>query len=262
MTTVAVLGLGEAGRAYARGLAAAGADVRGFDPHQRPDGVRHADDVDAAVAGADLVLSLVGAVAAVEVAESVIPRMPSSAVYADLNTASPEVKRRIAGVADGVLVADIAVLAPVHRDGHRTELLASGMGAARAAELLRPYGVPIAVLDAGAGEAARLKLLRSVFMKGLAALVLEATTAARATGAEDWLRGQIARELGPDGPALVERLLTGTPRHAVRRVQEVRDALSGLEAAGLPDDMTRATLAWIERVRASPLPAVSPEQGD
>ena len=32
MTTIAILGLGEAGRRYARGLAHAGADVRGFDP--------------------------------------------------------------------------------------------------------------------------------------------------------------------------------------------------------------------------------------
>jgi 3-hydroxyisobutyrate dehydrogenase-like beta-hydroxyacid dehydrogenase len=249
VTAVAVLGLGEAGQAYARGLAAAGAEVRGFDPHQRPEGIRHADGVAEAVEGADLVLSLVGGSAAAEVADGVMPWMPPAAVYADLNTASPAVKQHIAGVARGVLVADVAVLAPVHRDGHRTELLASGPGAVRAAQLLRPYDVPISVLDADVGEAARLKLLRSVFMKGLAALVIETTTAAQATGAESWLRGQIVGELGPDGPALIDRLLTGTPRHAARRVDEMRDALAELEASALPADMTRATLAWLERLR-------------
>ncbi len=33
MTTIAILGLGEAGRLYARGLREAGAEVRGYDPH-------------------------------------------------------------------------------------------------------------------------------------------------------------------------------------------------------------------------------------
>ena len=63
-----------------------------------------------------------------------------------------------------------------------------------------PFGVPIEVLDGGAGEAARLRLLRSVFMKGLAALVIEGVGAARAVGAEEWLRDQMAGELGPGRP--------------------------------------------------------------
>jgi 3-hydroxyisobutyrate dehydrogenase-like beta-hydroxyacid dehydrogenase len=110
--------------------------------------------------------------------------------------------------------------------------------------------VPISVLDADVGEAARLKLLRSVFMKGLAALVLEGLGAARAVGAEDWLRAQMGAELGPDGAALVDRLVSGSTTHAVRREHEVRAALAALEASGQPADMTRATLAWFERLVA------------
>lgn len=251
MTTIAILGLGEAGRAYARGLRDAGADVRGYDPHQRFDDERfpHADDLVQAVSGADLVLSLVGTGVAEEVAALALPAMGAPAVYADLNTGAPELKERIAALAGDVAVADVGVLAPVHRDGHRTELVASGSGAAAVARILTPYGVPVTVLDGAVGEAARLKLLRSVFMKGLAALVFEGLTAARSAGAEEWLRDQISRELGSDGGALVARLVEGTPRHAVRRVAEVRDALAELEASALPSDMTRATLAWLVRLR-------------
>lgn len=251
MTTIAILGLGEAGRAYARGLREAGADVRGYDPHQRLDDAQfpHADDILQAVSGADVVLSLVGTAAAEEVAALALPAMTAPAVYADLNTAAPELKERIAALAGDVPVADVGVLAPVHRDGHRTELVASGAGAATVARILTRFGVPVTVLDGAVGEAARLKLLRSVFMKGLAALVFEGLTAARSTGAEEWLRDQIARELGSDGDALVARLVEGTPRHVVRRVAEVRDALAELEASALPSDMTRATLAWLERLR-------------
>ncbi|TDN87799.1 DUF1932 domain-containing protein [Microbacterium sp. BK668] len=255
MTAIAILGLGEAGRLYARGLLGSGADVRGYDPHHRlgdPD-VRQFDDLGATLAGADVVVSLVGGGAAASVARDALPLVDASAVYADFNTAAPELKHDIAALAAdrGVAMADVAVLAPVPRAAHRTPLLASGPGADALVVRLAPFGVPITVVGARAGEAAQLRLLRSVFMKGLAALVIEADNAARALGAEEWLRGQMAGEFGADGPALIERLLAGTHQHAVRREHEVRDALAALEATGQPADMTRATLAWFQRIVAA-----------
>ena len=47
-------------------------------------------------------------------------------------------------------------------------------------------------------------------------------------------------------------MIDGTYRHAVRREHEVRDALAAIEEAGQPADMTRATLAWFERINADP----------
>jgi len=144
----------------------------------------------------------------------------------------------------------VAVLAPVERAGHRTPLLASGPGAREFAARVGPFEVPVVVVDGDAGEAARLRLLRSVFMKGLAALVVEGLGASRAVGSEEWLRQQMAQELGPDGDALIGRLVEGSRTHAVRREHEVRAALAALEATGQPADMTRATLAWFERLVA------------
>ncbi|MBD3942286.1 NAD(P)-dependent oxidoreductase [Microbacterium sp. NEAU-LLC] len=254
MTTIAILGLGEAGRRYARGLARAGATVRGYDPaHELDDPeVTQSSTFAAALAGADVALSLVTGQAAESVAREALPHLADGAVYADLNTAAPEVKERIAGLAAdrGLAMADVAVLAPVVRAGHRTPLLASGPGASAFARRVGPLGVPVEVIDGAAGEAARLRLLRSVFMKGLAALVLEGLGAAHAVGAEDWLRGQMAQELGPDGAALIDRLVEGSVRHAARREHEVRAALAALDDSGQPADMTRATLAWFERLVA------------
>ena len=254
MTTIAILGLGEAGRLYATGLRDAGAVVRGYDPSIDISGagVPQAASVAEAVDGADVVLSLVGAPAAEEAARDALAAARGETVFADLNTAAPEVKRRIAAEARErrVPMADVAVLAPVPRAGHRTRLVASGDGAQRFAEHVTPLGVPVEVVAGEAGEAARLKLLRTVFMKGLATLILESVGAARAAGAEEWMREQLAHELGPGGRDLVERLIDGTYRHAVRREIEVRDALEELERLGAADDMTRATLAWFERIVA------------
>lgn len=252
MTTIAILGLGEAGRLYARGFARAGAAVRGHDPHHQlgDPAVPQFATLAETVAGADVTLSLVTGQAAASVARAALPHVPADSVYADLNTAAPDIKQHIAEVAAdrGLAMADVAVLAPVAREGHRTPLLASGTGAREFAARLEPYEVPVDVLDADAGEAARLRLLRSVFMKGLAALVFEGLGAARAAGADDWLRAQMAIELGPDGARLVDRLIEGTRRHAARREHEVRAALESLDEAGQPADMTRATLAWFERI--------------
>ncbi len=252
MTRIAVIGLGEAGRRYAVGLSRAGAEVRGYDPdpRQADPAVPRVDTLAEAVISADVAISLVGTHAAVSVAEQVAPLLLPRALYADFNTAAPEVKSRVAEVAAraGVRVADVAVLAPVTRAGIRTPLLASGPGAARLAESLRPLGVPIDTIDAPVGAAARLKMVRSVFMKGLATLLIETLTAAEAADAADWMRGQLTAELGPDAPALVERLITGTHAHRARREQEVRDALDLLDELGTPDDMTRGTLAWFERL--------------
>ena len=73
------------------------------------------------------------------------------------------------------------------------------------------------MLDGPAGLAATRKLLRSVFYKGMAASIVEALEAARAAGLEDWLRPHIAEELAKADATTVERIVTGTRQHAVRR---------------------------------------------
>ncbi|MDQ1129748.1 DUF1932 domain-containing protein [Microbacterium sp. SORGH_AS_0888] len=244
-----------------RALGAAGAAVRGYDfsatAGDRIPASERMDTLSDALDGADLVLSLVWARTAAEAAEAAMPLLARDAVYADLNTAARGVKERVAAIGDahGIAVADVAVLAPVARAAERTPLLASGPGAERFADAVRPFGVPVETLPGPAGDAAERKLLRSVFMKGMAAVVIEALEAARAAGAEEWLHAQMAAEFGPDGAATVDHLVQGTHRHAVRREREVRDALAALDADGRHADMTRAAVAWYERLAAASRPA-------
>ena len=251
---IAVLGLGEAGAIYARGLAERGADVAGFDPvvPTAPDGVRRASSIADAVEGTELVLSLVGSSAADAVLSEALPRMDRATAYADFNTGAPEQKRGLAtrAVAAGIAFADVAVMAPVPRSGIQTELLASGEGAESVSDALGGYGVPIRVVGAEAGDAAALKLVRSVFMKGLAGLVFESLAAAEKIGATAEARAQIAEELGADGDALVQRLLDGTRQHAARREREMLDARALLDDLGTPAWMTGGTLAWLRSLAA------------
>jgi 3-hydroxyisobutyrate dehydrogenase-like beta-hydroxyacid dehydrogenase len=241
--TVAVVGLGEAGAAIAADLEAAGCVVRGWDadPARRAGPGSVADGVAGAVRGADLVLSLVTAAGARAVVSEAAAALRPGAVFADMNTSAAALKRDLAESVEaaGALFADVAVMAPVPGGGLRTPLLASGKGAERFAELVAPLGARVEVLPGGPGTAATRKLIRSVFVKGLAAALLEADAAARAAGCGDWLRRDAAATLSTADERL-ERLLEGSRAHAERRVHELHDAADLLRDLGVEPRMTEA----------------------
>ncbi|OEV04412.1 6-phosphogluconate dehydrogenase, partial [Streptomyces nanshensis] len=150
-TTVAVLGLGEAGGAIAGDLARAGAAVRGYDPAvvPVPEGVTRTDSEAEAVTGAHLVLSVNSASSAAAALHAAVGSLQDEAVWADLNTASPGAKRALAATAagHGAAFADVAVMAPVPGRGLRVPMLACGPGAPRAAGLLAPLGASVGLVD-------------------------------------------------------------------------------------------------------------------
>ena len=255
---VAVLGLGEAGSVIARDLLAAGAGVRGYDPAVAAGpGITDARSEAEAARGADLVLSVNSAKAAVDAFRAGLPGLGPDALWADLNTASPGTKRQLASIAEagGVLFADVAMMAPVPGRGLRVPMLASGDGAARYAGLLNPLGAGIELLDGPAGLAATRKLLRSVFYKGMASAIVEALEAARAAGHEQWLREHIAAELAAADVSSVERIVEGTARHALRRAAEMEAAADMLSELGVPPFMAEASRAVHERLSAGQEPS-------
>lgn len=251
--TIAVLGLGEAGGAIARDLAAAGAVVRGYDPAvPAPAGIVGTGGEAAAATGADLVLSVNSSHAALEALTAGAGGVAGGVVWADLNTASPGLKRELDGAARerGIRFADVAIMAPVPGRGLRTPMLASGHGAADVAGILGALGASIEVLNGEPGLAAGKKLLRSVFFKGLAAAVVEALEAARSAGCEDWLRDNIITELTSADESTVDRLVAGTYRHAVRRAAEMGAAADMLTELDIPPLIAAASRDLLNRLAA------------
>jgi 3-hydroxyisobutyrate dehydrogenase-like beta-hydroxyacid dehydrogenase len=239
---IAVLGLGEAGGRLAGDLAAAGAVVRGYDPDPARAGT--ASSAEEAAAGADVVLSANAASAAVAAAKSALPVLGDDAVYADLNTAPPAVKQELAAIA-GERFADVALLGPVPEKGLGTPALASGPAAEAFAAVLQPLGMPVEVVSGRAGDAAEMKLVRSVFMKGLAASAIESLDAAERAGHAGWLRGEIA---GVIGEPLLDRLLEGSRTHAARRVDEMDAARDLLLELGVEPRVAAASAALLSEL--------------
>jgi len=255
---IAVLGLGEAGSLIASDLLAAGAAVRGYDPAvAAAPGITDTGSEAEAAQGADLVLSVNSAKAAVDAFRAGQTGLRPGTLWADLNTASPEAKRQLASLAwaRGVPFSDVAMMAPVPGRGLRVPMLASGGGAARYAGMLNPLGADIEVLDGPAGLAATRKLLRSVFYKGMAAAVVEALEAARAAGHEPWLREHIIAELAEAHPGTVDRMVDGTRRHALRRAAEMEAAADMLTELGVAPLIAGASRAVHERLSAGQEPS-------
>ena len=194
-------------------------------------------------------LSLTTASTALAAAESALPGLAAGAIYADLNTTSPSLKRDIAALVDGAgaRFADVALLGPVPARGLATPALASGSGAQAFADVLGPLGMPVEVVSDRPGDAATLKLLRSVFMKGLAASALESLRAAEAAGHATWLEGEIAAVIGEP---LLERLVEGSRRHAVRRVDEMDAARELLLELGVEPRIAAASAAVLAELAA------------
>ena len=141
------------------------------------------------------------------------------------------------------------MLGPVPARGLRTPVLASGAGARPFADALTPLGMPVEVVSGEAGDAAARKLIRSVFMKGLAASAIESLDAAAAAGQAGWVEAEIAEVIGGE---LLRRLVSGSRAHAVRRVDEMQAASELLVELGVDPQIARASAAVLARIAAEP----------
>lgn len=264
---IAFIGFGEAARAFTDSLAATGSDLQFaaydilFDSEgtggatawaARERGVAVADTAAAAADGADWVIAAVTAASSLDAAASVASRLTAGQTFIDINSVSPGRKRDTAALfAPGVAYLDMAVMAPVHPAGHRTPVFLAGEMAADLRAALDRLDFRYEVVGAAAGEATAIKMVRSLFVKGLEAITVEALLAAEASGCFDRVFASLSgsfQGLGwPDFAAYqIERML----RHGTRRAAEMRESGVAMDEIGVGGDLARAIAAFHERLGA------------
>lgn len=241
---VAILGIGEAGGTLARDLIAKGIRVRGWDPVPRnlPDGLDFTESNPAAVAGVDIVLSVNWASVAVEVAKEVASTLKPNQLFADMNTATPQLKHELAPIIEktGALFVDAALMDPVPPKGLCTQVYASGSGAKSFAEKMTPLGMPVTYLNNEAGNAATHKLVRSIMYKGVAAVIIECLEAAEKLNMTEYARDQMLKIIY-DEP-MIDRFVTGSIKHAKRRVEEMQAVVEMLDSIGVSAFTSQASV--------------------
>lgn len=262
---IALIGYGEVGRILAEDLRAQGSTVQAHDirlgedgapadamrAHAGSIGVALADSHRAATAGAQLVVSAVTASQTVAVARACAPGLDAGAWFLDFNSASPGAKQRAAELVDGAggRYVEGAVMTSVPPYRIRVPLLLGGEHAARLAPLLGQLGFAAEFTAPTIGVASATKMCRSIMIKGLEAMVIEAFTTARAYGVEDAVLASLAETFpGIDwekqGTYFFQRVI----QHGRRRAEEVREVAQTVREAGLDSwsaDGTARRQAWV-----------------
>jgi 3-hydroxyisobutyrate dehydrogenase-like beta-hydroxyacid dehydrogenase len=255
---IAIIGFGEVGGIFGKDLAVNGFNVSVFDcllrvEHSRPAmlekagaaGVRAAESVEDAVLGAELVISVVTASSAVEVAQEAAPSLRRGQFYLDANSVSPDTQRNIAGklVRSEADFVEAAVMAPVAPQRLKVPILLGGARAETLAQRLHSLGMDTSAVSERIGVASAIKMCRSVVMKGLAALAIEALFAARRYGAEDAVIASFEATYPNMGWAknLPDSLTRRAVEHTRRRASEMREVAETLEDAGINPFMALAT---------------------
>ena len=191
---ISFIGYGEAGQAIASGLRETGIErIAAWDilflqsggarlkAAAETIGVRIAASAADAVAESDMVIAAVTAASSVDAARSVEPHLKGAPYYLDINSVSPGRKQETAKLlGERARYVDVAVIAPIHPARHKTPLLISGPHAQAISPLLDELEMKLTVVGAETGQAAAIKMIRSVMIKGMEALTLECFLAATA----------------------------------------------------------------------------------
>lgn len=193
----------------------------------------------------DVILCATSAKYALSIAKEAAAFLKPGKIYADMNSASPMVKREIAQVVDatGAHFADSAVMEIVPPHKHRVPIAVSGSGAGEFASLLNPLQMNITYINDTAGSASSMKMFRSIFMKGMTALLTETLLASYQAGVCDEVMASITKTLTEATPEqLANLLINRTAVAAERRISEMKDVKATLQALGLPAFATEGTI--------------------
>lgn len=266
--TLSFIGFGEAARAFADGIMGDGADLKvsAYDikttlGNEALEAAKWQDYKDDAVTGyantkellADekMVFCLVTADQASAAAENAAQHIVPGAFYFDGNSCAPETKKASARTVEaaGGRYVDVAIMSPVHPARHKAPLLVSGPHAEQAAEMLEGLGMMPKVEAGDVGRASSIKMIRSVMMKGMEALVAECVLAGTKAGVADLVLDSLDKTFPGFGwkdrsAYNFERMMV----HGNRRAAEMREVAITINDLGLNNGMSKATVDWQQMI--------------
>jgi 3-hydroxyisobutyrate dehydrogenase-like beta-hydroxyacid dehydrogenase len=254
----AFIGFGEAGSNVAGSLRAEGVeriatyDILFDDPAAGPAlrkkaedmGVRASDSIADAVVGVDIVFSTVVCKSSIPVAEEAGKHLTPEQFYLDFNSISPGNKRRVAAAVapSGARFVEASVMADVSSNAHRVPMLLGGAGARDFMALVEPLDFNLTFVQEQIGQASATKMVRSIMMKGMAALHLECMRAANHFGIEQDVLDSVDKSLsGMTWTETCGRTLGRTAIHAARRADEMGQVAETLREVGIDPMMAEAT---------------------
>ena len=255
---IGFLGFGEAAFELSTGLKEEGlTSIKAFDVMANDDkfgpqiksraqsvGIQLQDSLSELLPDIDVLFVAVPASKALEVSATVCSQLNgSSFLYVDVSASSPNVKQEIEkGLSDvDIPFVDVAMLGPLPVFKHKVPISASGNGTEELIKKMEPYHMNITSVGTKAGDASAVKLIRSVFMKGIVGLYLETLQASETFNVSSEVLSSLEDTM--DSHSFMDtlnRLITGTAVHAERRAFELNGSVEMLQEAGLNANLTSA----------------------
>jgi 3-hydroxyisobutyrate dehydrogenase-like beta-hydroxyacid dehydrogenase len=199
---------------------------------------------------ADVVLSTVTTDVALAAAKGCAAHLRKGQVYVDLNATAPGVKREIGALvaAAGADFVEGAILPAVGVMGAKSQVLACGARAAEVAAAMNALGLNFTPYGEEIGKASSFKMMRSVFSKGLEALLVECLLAGRRAGVEEDLWREIVATM--DAKSFEDVGGNWVRTHGTaheRRWHEMVEVAGLLRELRVDAPMTQGTVALFER---------------
>ena len=262
MTRIGILGFGEAGSTFAKALADAGAVIyvycREWDQSSAESLQKRSSEdhnitycmLPELLSSAEIILSVVTADAALDVASACVPNIRQHQIYCDLNSTAPAVKLRLDDLfnSTGAKFVEGAILGAIGVTGAKTHILLGGACAEALSQPLNGFGLKTSVYSRDIGKASTFKMLRSVFSKGLEALIIEFLMAGRKAGLQNELWQEITTLMA--GGSFEGVASNWVCSHGVaheRRYHEMEQVIDLLEKMQFDPIMTNATTRFFKR---------------
>lgn len=198
----------------------------------------------------EVIISTVTTDVALAAARDCSQFLSNGQIYLDLNSTSPHVKVEMARVIGdtGAGFVEGAVLGAVGATGAATKILLGGELAEQYAAVFSKLGLNTVYFSTEIGKASTFKMIRSVFSKGVEALLLEMLLAAKEAGLESELWTDIVDFMESQPFSSIASNWVRT--HAVaceRRYYEMAQVKGTMNELGVQPIMTSATVDVFRR---------------
>lgn len=213
--------------------------------------VKLASDIASLIEKSEIVLSTVTVDAAIEVAKQSAPFLDKQNTYVDLNSTSPGTKRKIGHIVEktGANFVEGAILGAIGSYGLRTPTMICGEEVEEFQNLMSRVGMDLTYVGKAIGKASTIKMLRSVFAKGVEVLLVEMLQGAARYGVENYVMENICKYMdGSSFFSIASNWLTTHAVHAERRFWEMEQVIKTLREVGVEPIMATATR---EKLKAS-----------
>src|SRR3990167_11422704 len=270
---IAIIGCGEVGYLYAVALIDAGYALQLCAPRPSEKVLKLVSDkniilhkeVSTWLEEIDIVISCVPGSTSLSVAKDAISFLKQGAVFADFSSSSSGDKCEAAKISasKNIFFVDVVIMGGVDISGAKTPLLCAGTGLEKIVSVMKKLDAPIRVLEnAKAGDAASLKLLRTVFMKGLSAVTVECIVAAEVQGVKKLLYEILSDFDNTPLSEFLDMMLRNHVTHACRQQHEIHEATMQLKSSGLPVQLLPAIEALFastcENIKSNPFENKNP----